>query len=83
MSRIIALILLFAVVGLIAGYLLFAKMGNSYVKPTSLLRPADSALGRLGQKAVGIPKIRTNILIAGAVGAGVGLLLGAATGRRR
>ena len=83
MSRTIALIVLFAVVGLVAGYLLFAEVGGSYLKPTFLIGPADSMLGRIGQSAVGVEKIRTNIFIAGGVGAAVGLLLSFVTGGRR
>ena len=84
MSKIAAFVLLFAVLGLIAGYLLFAKMGGSYVKLTTLLQSTEQApLKGLIQKVGGIPKIRTNILISGAVGAGVGLLLSAVMGRRR
>lgn len=83
MSKTVAFILLFAVLGLIAGYLLFAKMGGGYLSITTLLQPADNNVKGLLQKAVGIPKIRTNILISGAIGAGVGLLLSVAMGRRR
>ena len=63
---------------------MFARVGNSYIEPTTLLQSTDNApLRGLLQKVGGIPKIRTNILIVGAVGAGVGLLLSAVTGRRR
>lgn len=82
MSRMVSLILLFAVIGLVVGYFLFAKVGGGYVRITSLIAPDESTLAGLVQKVRGIPQIRTNILISGAVGAGVGLLLSVARGRR-
>lgn len=83
MRRTLSLVLLFAVAGLIAGYLLFAKVGGSYLQPTFLIGPADTVIGRLGQSAAGVSRIRTNILISGGVGAVVGGLVSGATGRRR
>jgi hypothetical protein len=82
LSRIAVLVVVFAVVGLVVGYFLFAKVAGQYVKPTTLISPAGSRLGALGQQIAGIPRMRTNILLAGAVGAAVGLVV-AVAGRRR
>jgi len=79
----IAFILLLGLVGLIAGYLLFGKVGGSYVQITTLLKTPQSGLARLGQRMLGVEKVRENILIAGGVGAAAGLLLGLAGRRSR
>jgi hypothetical protein len=48
-----------------------------------LISPSKNVLDDLVKSVTGIKQIRRNILICGAVGAGVGLLLGLVTSRAR
>ena len=64
------------IVGLAAGYFLFAKVGNSYIGVESLISPADTILERLGDAVRGIDEIRRKILISGGAGAAVGVVIG-------
>ena len=82
MRRTIVLIIVLAAVGLVVGYLIFARTEGGYVSLKALLRPTRHLLDELVKKVTGIETMRRNILISGAVGAGVGLVLGLATGRR-
>jgi hypothetical protein len=72
---------LFGVLGLIVGYLIFGRMGGSFVPVTDLIRLPEGILQQFGQTVRGIPEIRRNILISGAAGLGVGVLYSAV--RRR
>ena len=70
-------IVIFGIIGLFAGYLLFGK-GTEIM---TLLQPPKGLLGSGWDKLTGNHAIRQNILIAGGVGALVGLVLSMA-GRR-
>lgn len=83
MRRIIALLIIVAVIGLAVGYLIFARTSGGYVSLQVLLSPSKNVLDDLVRSVTGIKKMRQNILICGAAGAGVGLVLGLlAAGRR-
>lgn len=69
--------LLFGVLGLVVGYLIFGRTGGSFVPVLDLIRLPDNIFQELGQAVRGIREIRRNILIAGGVGLGVGLLYSA------
>jgi hypothetical protein len=81
--RIVLLIILVAVLGLIVGYLIFAKTAGGYVSVRTLISPSQNVFDELVKQVTGIDKIRRNILLSGAVGAGIGLLLGLAAARGR
>jgi hypothetical protein len=83
--RILVLIIVIGILGLVAGYLIFARTEGGYLSLKTLLRPSKGALDDLVRTVRGIQKIRQNILISGAVGAGLGLVLGIVTagGSRR
>jgi hypothetical protein len=70
-------VVLFGALGLLGGYLLFGRG----VDVMTLLQPPKGLLGPTWDKATGHEAIRQNILIAGGVGALVGLVLSLA-GRR-
>jgi hypothetical protein len=82
MRRAIVLIVVLGIAGLLVGYLVFARTEGGYISLEALLRPARHGLDRLVKKVTGIETMRRNILISGAVGAALGLVLGAATGGR-
>ena len=83
MKRTILLLLIVGIIGLAVGYLIFARTASGYVSIGVLISPSKNVLDELVKSVTGIKQIRQNILISGAVGAGVGLLLGLVTSRAR
>jgi len=86
MNRTVSSAVVLGVIGLIVGYLLFARTGGgNYVSIGDLFSPARSGLAGLGQRLTeavrGIVEIRRNILISGLVGVVVGLVAGLAMNR--
>ncbi len=76
MRKILTSALFLGVIGLVAGYFLFGKVGNSYIGLTALIAPSDNLLSQLGNKLRGVETIRQNILLAGGAGAVIGAVLG-------
>jgi hypothetical protein len=85
LRRIILAIVVLGAVGLVVGYLIFARTSHGYMSLKSLVAPAKNVFDDLAKSVRGIPQIRQNILICGAVGGGIGLVAGAVAGggRRR
>ncbi len=83
MKRIILLLIVVGFIGLAVGYLIFAHTDSGYVSIQVLVSPSKNVLDDLVKSVTGIKRIRQNILICGAVGAGVGLLVGLVTSRAR
>jgi len=85
LRRAILGIVIAGALGLVAGNLIFARDSQGYLSLKSLLAPSHNVLDSLVKQVTGITKIRQNILICGAVGAGIGLIAGLASGggRRR
>ncbi|UCF99620.1 MAG: hypothetical protein JSV89_08770 [Spirochaetaceae bacterium] len=83
MKRIILLLIVVGIIGLAVGYLIFARTSSGYVSIQVLISPSKNVLDDLVKSVTGIKKIRQNILICGAVGAGVGLVLGLVTSKVR
>ena len=77
MQRIIGSALVLAIVGLVIGYLIFGRVGGEFIELRTLLQTPDNIAASVIQSVSGIKEARQNILIAGAVGAGVGVILGA------
>ncbi len=76
MRKILSSALILGIVGLVAGYFLFGKVGNSYIGLNALIAPSDNLLSQLGNKLRGVETIRQNILLAGGAGAVIGAVLG-------
>ncbi|MEX2443337.1 MAG: hypothetical protein WD492_07020 [Alkalispirochaeta sp.] len=94
MKRIIVFAILGGVLGIVAGYFVFGSVAGSQVSVQALLSfgGGDSLEGlvrRAAEQIAGIDEIRRNILLTGAVAAGVAgitaMLTGAGSrkGRRR
>ena len=87
LRRIILAIIMLGAVGLVVGYLIFARTPGGYLSLKSLLTPAKGLekLGELAKYRADVPQLRQSILICGAVGGGAGLLAAVLTGggRRR
>jgi hypothetical protein len=75
MKRLSGILIVGAIAGLVAGYLIFGKMMGSYVSLSDLLPVSEGGflgdVGRFAQNLTGISEIRRNILLSGAAGAGV------------
>ncbi|MFW5715256.1 MAG: hypothetical protein ACOCXF_02620 [bacterium] len=76
MRKILSSALFLGIIGLVAGYFLFGKVGNSYIGLNALIAPSDNLLSQLGNKLRGVETIRQNILLAGGAGAVIGAVLG-------
>ncbi len=76
MNTIVKLSLIFGLIGLVAGYLLFGRVGGSYISPMELIAPSSDLFSRLGRAVRGVEEVRRQVLISG----GVGALAGAAVG---
>ena len=76
MRKILSSALFLGVIGLVVGYFLFGKVGNSYIGLKALIIPSESLLSQLGNKLRGVETIRQNILLSGGAGAVIGAVLG-------
>lgn len=64
-----------ALAGLVIGYLVFAKTGNSYIELKTLVLPAKNALVKALNKIGDLNTVRIQILACGAAGAILSMLL--------
>lgn len=75
MKKTLTLIIVFAVIGLVIGYLIFGRIGGEYVSLNAIFGANSNALESFGRKLSGLTQIKQNILISGAVGAILGLVI--------
>ena len=75
MKQSLIIVLVFALIGLVAGYLFFGKIAGEYVSISTLLKPASNDLVSFGQKISGITNVRNNIAICGGIGAILGIVI--------
>jgi hypothetical protein len=71
----ISLVLAFATAGLIVGYLFFGKWGGEYVSLKTLFAFGDNGFQSAFRSISGIEDMRNKVLLCGAAGAVLGLLL--------
>ncbi|RMG48252.1 MAG: hypothetical protein D6723_15375 [Acidobacteria bacterium] len=79
----IGLTILFAVIGLGVGYLIFGQVHGHYIDIESLFSTPSGFVENIAYAALGVGKIRQHILISGVVGAIVGLFLGMMSSRKK
>jgi hypothetical protein len=75
MKNPIASIIIFAVIGLVLGYLIFGRISGDYVSISTIFKSSSGALESFGRKLAGISKMRQNILISGGIGGIVGYVV--------
>ncbi|NQT94608.1 MAG: hypothetical protein HQ559_17770 [Lentisphaerae bacterium] len=73
----VACAIILGLVGLVAGYFLYAKLAGEYVGLETLIAPKKGALESAVHSIVGIDSMRTKILWSGGAGAVIGLVVGA------
>lgn len=84
MKNVLLLMIVFGVVGLVVGYLIFARVpltGELIAVPDLFARATD-LVGQIVNDVLAIETIRRNILFAGAGGALIGVILGFVVNRR-
>jgi len=81
--KIIAYTLLFAVIGLIAGYLLYGRVDGTFLDPQHILSAPSASEPDAASVPFDLEKIRTRIYLAGLIGAVAGLLFGFLTGGKK
>jgi len=72
MKKTIIYIIIFAIIGLIIGYLFFGKVAGDYISIKAIFSSADNPFETLGRNISGLSKMKQNILICGGVGAVLG-----------
>ena len=75
MKKTIIFIVIFGLVGLIAGYLLFGEIAGEYVSLKAIFGTSGNAIESLGRKIIGLTEIKHKIFISGGIGAIVGLII--------
>ncbi|MCK5168705.1 MAG: hypothetical protein KAQ75_02410 [Bacteroidales bacterium] len=75
MKKLVIYILLFGIIGLIIGYLLFGKIGGDYINVKVIFNSSKNAIESFSRNISGLAKIKQNILISGGIGAVLGLVI--------
>lgn len=75
MKKYITYILIFAIIGLIIGYLLFGKIAGEYVNLKTIFSSSQNVLESFGRNISGITSMKQNILISGGIGAILGFVI--------
>ncbi|MFW5844010.1 MAG: hypothetical protein ACOCW6_08790 [Spirochaetota bacterium] len=83
MKRVLVSAVVFGIVGLVVGYLIFGRVAGEYIPIQTVLRMPENLVGSFAQNVTGVTDARQSILIAGAVGLGLGVVVSRGTGRRR
>jgi len=79
----VVFLILFALLGLIVGYVIFAKVQDKYISPEHFFTKQEGVRDYISAKILNLEQRRRNILISGAVGAIVGLFFGAITSKKK
>lgn len=82
MRNIVVLGIVFGIVGLVVGYLIFGRAFGELVPIVDIFRPAGNLFEQLGEAVRGIEEMRQNILISGGVGLVCGVVLGILLNKR-
>jgi len=75
MKRSILFVVIFLILGLVIGYLIFGRISGEYIGLSAIFSSSDNVLESLGRSISGLKEIKQNILISGGVGAIVGLII--------
>jgi hypothetical protein len=81
--RIAIFAIVIGAIGLVFGYVVFGKIGGEYITIKQVFQTAENVIEDIAGTITGLEDARRNIWISGAVGAGIGLIVGALVGRQR
>lgn len=76
MKRIVLYTVIFALIGLVLGYLIFGRIAGEYIEVRAIFTRSDNVLESIGRTISGLKEIKQNILISGGVGAAAGVIIG-------
>ncbi len=65
----------FGLLGLVVGYLIYGKIAGDYVSLSTLFATSNNVLESAVQSLAGIDAMRSKILMCGAVGAVIGVVV--------
>lgn len=84
MRNLIIFGVLFGVIGLVVGYLIFGRWGltNDLIPLRDLFSSADNLIGEVARDVAGLSDKRQSIFISGGVGVIVGVVVGLLVRRR-
>jgi hypothetical protein len=71
----IVVIVLFVIIGLVFGYLVFGRIAGEYVDLNLIFAQTDSGLESFGRNIAGLTKMKQNILLSGGAGAILGFII--------
>ena len=71
-GRVISTAVVVGVVGLVVGYLVFARQGGGFINPLELFFPGQDVFSQFGDAVRGGERVRNNVLATGGVGALIG-----------
>jgi hypothetical protein len=75
MRNVVLSIIVFAIIGLVVGYLIFGRIQGEYIDINLIFANEQGVIESFGRQLTGITTMKQNILISGGVGALVGFLL--------
>lgn len=75
MKRSIIFILVFLIIGVVLGYLVFGRIAGEYVSLDVIFSSSENVLESIGRNISGIEEMKQNILISGGAGGVLGLIL--------
>ena len=75
MKKTIFLIIVFAILGLVFGYLVFGRISGEYVDIDLIFTDSENVIESLGRRTAGLKQMKQNILISGAGGALIGFVI--------
>lgn len=75
MKKYIIYILIFGLLGLAFGYLLFGKIAGEYVSLKTIFSFSSNAFESFGRGITGLTNMKQNILISGGIGAIIGFVI--------
>lgn len=75
MKKYITFILIFAIIGLLFGYLMFGKFAGDYISLKTIFSSSENAIEQFGRNISGLNSTKQNILISGGVGAVLGFII--------
>lgn len=83
MKRVLVSAVIFGIVGLVVGYLIFGRVAGEFIPIQTIFRLPENMIGSMAQNVTGVSDARQSIFISGAVGLGLGVVASSAGRRRR